>query len=245
MNTVFAVKRLVGRKFDSEETRHAREVLPYEIVRAGQRRRQDPRAREGLQPGGDLGLHPAGDQGVLRGGPRRGDHRGDHHRARLLRRRAAAGHARRRPDRGARGPAHLQRADGRLARLRPRPEGERGRRRLRPRRRDVRHLDPRAGRRHLRGQGDGRRHLPRRRGLRQEDHGLAPLRLRALDGHRPAAGPDGAPATEGGGGEGQVRALDGDGDDDHAAVHLRGLLGAQAHQPDADARSGSSRSSRT
>jgi len=35
MNTVFAVKRLVGRKFDSEETRHAREVLPYEIVRAG------------------------------------------------------------------------------------------------------------------------------------------------------------------------------------------------------------------
>ena len=34
MNTVFAVKRLVGRKFDSEETRHAREVLPYEIVRA-------------------------------------------------------------------------------------------------------------------------------------------------------------------------------------------------------------------
>jgi molecular chaperone DnaK len=35
MNTVFAVKRLVGRKFDAEETRHAREVLPYEIVRAG------------------------------------------------------------------------------------------------------------------------------------------------------------------------------------------------------------------
>ncbi|HSP94763.1 MAG TPA: molecular chaperone DnaK [Thermoanaerobaculia bacterium] len=34
MNTVFAVKRLVGRKFDSDETRHAREILPYEIVRA-------------------------------------------------------------------------------------------------------------------------------------------------------------------------------------------------------------------
>ena len=34
MNTVFAVKRLVGRKFESEETQHAREVLPYEIVRA-------------------------------------------------------------------------------------------------------------------------------------------------------------------------------------------------------------------
>jgi len=34
MNTAFAVKRLVGRKYDAEETQHAREVLPYEIVRA-------------------------------------------------------------------------------------------------------------------------------------------------------------------------------------------------------------------
>jgi molecular chaperone DnaK len=32
--TVFAVKRLVGRKFDSAETAHAREVLPYGISRA-------------------------------------------------------------------------------------------------------------------------------------------------------------------------------------------------------------------
>ena len=32
--TVFAVKRLVGRKFDSPETAHAREVLPYGISRA-------------------------------------------------------------------------------------------------------------------------------------------------------------------------------------------------------------------
>ncbi len=34
MNTVFAVKRLVGRKYDADETQHAREVLPYEIARA-------------------------------------------------------------------------------------------------------------------------------------------------------------------------------------------------------------------
>src|SRR5512144_1340961 len=34
MNTVFAVKRLVGRKYDSEETQHARDVLPYQMVRA-------------------------------------------------------------------------------------------------------------------------------------------------------------------------------------------------------------------
>jgi molecular chaperone DnaK len=32
--TVFAVKRLVGRKFDSQESKHAREVLSYEITRA-------------------------------------------------------------------------------------------------------------------------------------------------------------------------------------------------------------------
>ncbi len=34
LNTVFAVKRLVGRKFDGPETAHAREVLSYEIARA-------------------------------------------------------------------------------------------------------------------------------------------------------------------------------------------------------------------
>ena len=34
LNTVFAVKRLVGRKFDAPETAHAREVLSYDIARA-------------------------------------------------------------------------------------------------------------------------------------------------------------------------------------------------------------------
>ena len=43
-------------------------------------------------------------------------------------------------------------------------------RRLRSRRRHLRHLDPRDRRRRLRGQVDQRRHLPRRRGLRQADH---------------------------------------------------------------------------
>src|SRR5260370_597567 len=33
-NTVFAIKRLIGRKFDSEEVGHARNVLPYQIVPA-------------------------------------------------------------------------------------------------------------------------------------------------------------------------------------------------------------------
>ncbi|MGI6525571.1 MAG: molecular chaperone DnaK [Bdellovibrionota bacterium] len=33
-NTIFAVKRLIGRKFDSPEVSNARKVLPYEIVKA-------------------------------------------------------------------------------------------------------------------------------------------------------------------------------------------------------------------
>src|SRR5436190_16883437 len=33
-NTVFAIKRLIGRKFDSEEVSHAKSVLPYNIVAA-------------------------------------------------------------------------------------------------------------------------------------------------------------------------------------------------------------------
>ncbi len=33
-NTVFAIKRLIGRKFDSEEVAHAKSVLPYNIVPA-------------------------------------------------------------------------------------------------------------------------------------------------------------------------------------------------------------------
>lgn len=33
-NTIFAVKRLIGRKFESEEVRKAKEVLPYEIAKA-------------------------------------------------------------------------------------------------------------------------------------------------------------------------------------------------------------------
>jgi len=33
-NTVFAVKRLIGRKFDSDEVQRAREILPYTLVRS-------------------------------------------------------------------------------------------------------------------------------------------------------------------------------------------------------------------
>jgi len=34
-NTVFAIKRLIGRKFESDEVSHAKNVLPYNVVAAG------------------------------------------------------------------------------------------------------------------------------------------------------------------------------------------------------------------
>ena len=46
-------------------------------------------------------------------------------------------------------------------------------RRLRPRRRHLRHLDPARQGRDLRGAGDQRRHAPRRRRLRPRDHAVA------------------------------------------------------------------------
>ena len=81
-------------------------------------------------------------------------------------------------------------------------------RRLRPRRRHVRHLDPRARRRRLRGQGDQRRHAPRRRRLRPARHRLAAGRVQEGPGHRPGQGPAGPPAPQGGRREGEDRAVD-------------------------------------
>src|SRR5256886_14769299 len=33
-NTIYAIKRLIGRKFESDEVGHAKKVLPYQIVPA-------------------------------------------------------------------------------------------------------------------------------------------------------------------------------------------------------------------
>ena len=41
-NTVFAVKRLIGRKFDTQEVQGDIKVLPYKIVRAPNGRRAHP-----------------------------------------------------------------------------------------------------------------------------------------------------------------------------------------------------------
>ena len=122
--------------------------------------------RQGLHAAADQRLHPAEAQAGRRGLPRRdGDRRG-HHRAGLLRRRAAAGHQGGRRDRRPERPAHHQRAHRGRAGLRP-GQGRQGADDpgLRPRRRHLRRVPARDRRRRRRGQGDQRRQPPRRRRL--------------------------------------------------------------------------------
>ncbi len=186
-NTVFAVKRLIGRKFDSREAEEAKRFMPFQLTERAERRRPPADRGQGLLAARDLVLRAAEAEGGGRGLPRRGRRRGDHHGPGVLQRPAAPGDEGRGPDRRPQGLAHHQRADGGGARLRAqehrqeRPDG----RRLRPRRGHLRHHDPRDGRRALPGARDRRRHLPRRRGLRPAHHRLADRRVPARDRHRP------------------------------------------------------------
>ena len=183
------------------------------------RRRPHHAARPGVLGPRDLGLHPPGDEADLRGVPRRGGHQGRRHRAGVLQRRPASGDQGRRPDRRPRRHPHHQRADRGGARLRVRPRDREEGRGLRPRRRHVRHLDPRDRQRRVRGHLDRRRHVPRRRGLRPPRHRLAGPGLPEGAQDRPAQGQDGLAAAQGRRREGEVRAVDGARDRDQPAVH--------------------------
>ena len=88
--------------------------------------------------------------------------------------------------------------------------------------------DPRARRGRLRGQGHQRRHPPRRRRLRPARHRLAAGRVQEGPGHRPVQGPAGPPAPQGGGREGQDRAVLDGLDRDQPAVRHGRRLGPQA-----------------
>ena len=129
-----------------------------------------------------------------------------------------------------------QRADRGVARVRAR-EGERpGHPRVRPRRRHVRRVDPRARGGRLRGEGHERRQPPRRRQLRQGDRRLDGRRVQEGPGHRPGAGPHGPAAPLRGGREGEDRAVVDDDDADQPAVHHRDAGGPEAPRPAAHAR---------
>ena len=173
---VYSAKRLMGRGL--EDVQEELKLFPFHLA-------------EDIQPGEVLRLRVGESEYtpseisafVLRQLKRNAEryfaassHEGGHHRPRLLQRRAAPGHQRRRPHRRPRSPAPGQRADSGSARLRPRPPARRNRRRLRPRRRNLRYLHPQAARGHLRGDGHQRRHPPRRRRHRQPAHRHCPRR---------------------------------------------------------------------
>ncbi len=153
-----------------------------------------------------------------------GRHRqpGGDHGPRLLRRRPAHRHQGGGPDRRARGAAHHQRAHRRGPCLRPRQGGRRADDpRVRPRRWHLRRVGPRDRRRRLRGEVDPRRHRSRRRRLGPEGDGLARRPVQGRPRRRPLQGQHGLAASEGGGREGQDRAVPGPADPDQPALHHR------------------------
>ena len=231
--TIFAVKRLIGRRFEDPTVKEDQKLVPYKIVQRRQWRRLGRGRRQEILPLADLRLHPAEDEGDRRGLSRREGREGGHHRPGLFQRRAAPGHQGRRQDRRPRSAPHHQRADRGGARLRHGQEGRQDHRGLRPRRRHLRHLHPRDRRRRVRGEVDERRHFPRRRRLRHAPRPLLRGRVQEGPGHRSPERPACLAAPEGGGGEGEDRAVVLAADRDQPSLHHRRRVGSEA--PDAEA----------
>ena len=223
-NTLYAVKRLIGRKFEDEEVQKDIGLMPYKIVKADNGDAWVEVQGKKMAPAGDLGARADEDEEDRRGLPRRAGDRGRHHGARLLQRLAAPGHQGCRAHRGPERQAHHQRAHRGGAGLRPGQAGRRPQdRRLRPRRRHLRHLDHRDRRSRrrapVRGALDQRRHVPGRRGLRPARHRLHRRRVQEGVGRRRAQGSARPAAPEGSGGEGQDRAVLQPADRDQPALH--------------------------
>ena len=69
--TIFAVKRLIGRRYDDPMVEKDKKLVPYKITRASQRRRLGRGRRQDLFALADLRLHPAEDEGDRRSLSRR------------------------------------------------------------------------------------------------------------------------------------------------------------------------------
>ena len=167
-NTVFAVKRLIGRRFDDPVTRKDTELVPYKIVRGGN---GDAWVSAG---GKDYSPSQISAFTLQKMKETAEAHLGETVTQAVITVPAYFNDAQRQATKDAGQIAGLE-----VLRIINEPTAaalaygleEAGRqddRGLRPRRRHLRRLDPGDRRRRLRGEGDQRRHLPRRRGFRQQ-----------------------------------------------------------------------------
>ena len=122
------------------------------------------------------------------------------------------------------------------ARLRSRQEEDRHHRGLRPRRRHLRYFHSGNRRRRVRGEVHERRYVPGRRRLRHAPGQLSRRRIPEGAGHRPAPRQARAAAAEGSRREGQDRAVVHDADRDQPAVHHGGRLRSEASDHEAHPR---------
>jgi molecular chaperone DnaK (HSP70) len=171
-NTFFAIKRLIGRRYDDPMVEKDKKLVPYKIVRAdngdawveSRGKKYSPSQisafiLQKMKETAEAYLGEKVEQAVITVPAYFNDAQ-----------RQATKDAGKIAGLGA---AHHQRADCCRARLRPRQEdGIEDHRRVRPRRRHVRYFHPRDRRWRVRGEVDQRRYLPRRRGFRH-----APRRL--------------------------------------------------------------------
>ena len=162
-HTIYSIKRFMGRAAQRGHRGSQARALPAWSAGPNGDARVDDRRQAATRRRRSRAHDPAEAQEGRRGLPRRAGERSGHHRARVLQRRPAPGHQGRRQDRRPRRPAHRQRAHRGGAGLRLGQEEEREDRRVRLRRRHVRHLDPGGRGRRRRGARHQRRHAPRRR----------------------------------------------------------------------------------
>ena len=114
-------------------------------------------------------------------------------------------------------------------------------RRLRLRRRHLRHLDPRGRRGRGRGEVDQRRHPPGRRQHRPADHRVAARRVQEGPGHRPRQATRWrCSASRKAAEKAKIELSSAHGDGDQPAVHHRRRLRSEAPEPAPDAAPSSS-----
>ena len=240
-NTLFAVKRLIGRKFDDDVVQKDINMVSYKIVKADN-------GDAWVEAQGEKKAPPEISARVLMKMKKTAeDYLGEEVTEAVItvpayfNDSAAPGDQGRRPHRRSRRQAHHQRADRGRAGLWPRQvrQGPQDRR-VRPGWRHVRrvgHRDRRDRRRApVRSPIHQRRHLPRWRRLRQPHHQFPRGRVPQGIRRRRAQGSARRAAPERGRREDQDRAVFEPADRRQPAVHHGGRVGSEASQHQADSR---------